>query len=545
MAEKNILGIDLRVCSVKVVEIKKDANGYSLTGWGMDEVPTDLADKHPDKEIAQAKTLKRLLAAGRIKTRKAVVVIGGSDVIVKKIALPPLSDSETREAIKWRLKDEITYPLEEAVIDFVAASREKDKVEYIASVAHRDTINRALEVMRLAQIGTIRIIPVPLAMVETYARQTSPLDVISLIYMGRRTTNISFFRGKTLLFNREVSLGGEDITRAMTSIVVSEEGRLELKFEEAERIKMETGIPIDLETYPKLGEIPLAHLQAVIRPALERVEDEIIRTLEYFKGQEGEVEIKKVILSGGSSKTPHLIEFLSAGLGLRFEYVDPLKSIFLDTRIQDQASLGAHSAQLAGALGAALSFYTRGLNLLPEEIRDRIKILIRRHLNPIEVSIALAVILALSYLIIGWQSITMRNELSGVKSKLAEIKPQMIKLEELERVLNEEQGRRGVFRMIELNRIKISEVLENISLNMPGSVMMNQIVVVESERAAHLKGTAFKMGDTAENIMSRFVYNLSKSPAFDNVELVQAVKNGGYLIPAYDFEIVGSLKKKT
>jgi len=545
MAEKNILGIDLRVCSVKVVELKKDTNGYTVTGWGMDEVQIDLADKHPDKEIAQAKTLKRLLASGRMKAKRAVVVVGGSDVLVKKIVLPPLVEAEVREAIKWKIKDEITYPIEEAVIDYSFVFKTREKVEYIATVAQRSTINRVLEVMRLAQLKILRIIPVPLALVETFAKETSPTDIVSMIYMGRRTTNISFFRGKTFLFNREVSLGGEDITRAMTSVVVSEEGRLELKFEEAERIKMESGIPIDLESYPKLGEIPLAHLQAVIRPALEKVEDEILRTLEYFKGQEGEVEIKKVILCGGSSRTPHLMEFLSSGLGVNFVYVDPLKGVTVDSHINDQGSLTSHQAQMAGALGAALSNYAAGLNLLPEEIRDRVKLMILKHLNPVEVSAVLAVLMIAIYLLMTWQSFYMRSEMMEISGKLDLLKPQLSRLEELEKALKEEEGRRGVFKLIELNRIKIAGVLEDISLNMPESALMNQVTVNESAREVHLLGTVFKRGDTAENILSGFIYKLSNIEDFDKVELIQATKNEGYLMESFDFDIVGKIKKKT
>ena len=476
-----------------------------------------------------------------------VVVAGGSDILVKKISLPALSAGEAHEAIKWKIKEEISYPLEEAVVDFfpLRKIKGKEEVEYVAAVAHRETITRILEVMRMAQVKLKSIIPVPLAMRESFIDEfKSEEDIIAIVYMGRRTTNISFFKNKTFLFNREITLGGEDITKAMTSVVVSEEGRLELKFEEAEKIKMEYGIPIDLATYPKLGDIPLAHLQAVIRPALEKVEDELLRTLEYFKGQEGEVEIKKVILCGGSSRTPHLLEFLSSGLGLPIEYIDPLKDFIVDARVKEKESLAAHSAQLAATLGAALSHFEKGLNLLPEEIRDRFRILVRKHSNPSELSIAFAALMILAYAFMFAQPFFLKGQLDEIKNQINLLAPKLSRLEELEKAMSEEEGRRGVFKAIELNRIKIPEVFEDISLNVPEAVVANQISIVEASRQVRIKGTVFQRGDTAENILSRFIFELSAAPSFSNVELVQATKNEGYIFPAFDFEISSQLKKR-
>ena len=547
MAEKSILGIDLRICSVKLVEIRKGSKGYVVTGWGMEEVPIDLVDKHPDKEVAQARALQKIMATNRIKTREAVVVVGGNDILVKKLALPAISAGEAKEAIKWKIRDEITYPIEDAVVDFAPLPKVKGKEEtdYVAAVANKESINRIIEILKLARIKLISVVPLPISMQEIFSEQAASPEVSSLVYMGRRTTNISFFKNNGFLFNREIPMGGEDITKAMTSVVVSEEGRLELKFDEAEKIKREYGIPIDLETYPKLGDIPLAHLQAVIRPALEKVEDELLRTLEYFKGQEGEVDVKKIILNGGSSKTPHLIEFLSAGLGIPFEYIDPLKNFIISDNVKEKVSLSVHSAQLSAALGAAISYYSKSVNLLPEEIRDHYKLLLKKHANPYELSILVGALVSMLYGYLLWQSITLKTEIGTINGQLEQLRPKIARLEEMEKVVKEEEGRRGIFKAIELNRIKIPEVLEDISSCVPDSVLMQQITIVEEARAVSISGTVFQRGDTAENILSAFILKLSSASSFSSVELIQATKSEKYMYDSFDFQITGKLKQKT
>jgi hypothetical protein len=207
--------------------------------------------------------------------------------------------------------------------------------------------------------------------------------------------------------------------------------------------------------------------------------------------------------------------------------------------------LAAHQSQLAGALGAALSSFSPGLNLLPEEIRDRFKLVVLKHFNPIELSAVFAVLMAAIYLFMTWQSMSMQSEMTEINTKLDQIKPQLVRLEQLELALKAEEGRRGVFKLIELNRIRIAQVLEEISLNIPDSVLMNQITVNEAARQVHLKGTVFDRGNTAENILSNFVYKFSQIEEIEKVELIQATKHDGYIFEALDFEIVATVKKKT
>ena len=84
---KPILGVDLRVNSVKVVEIESQKEGTILKNWGLTEIPDNLIDKHPQKEDAQVEALRKLINTRKIKTKDAAVVIGGSDVYVRLFTL--------------------------------------------------------------------------------------------------------------------------------------------------------------------------------------------------------------------------------------------------------------------------------------------------------------------------------------------------------------------------------------------------------------------------------------------------------------------------
>lgn len=539
MAGNSILGIDLRVRSVKVIEITKLGAEFSLTAWGMSEIPLDILEKHPEKELAQSHLLASILKEKQIKSKKCAVVAGGQDVYITQLEIPHLSKSETREAVKWKLQDELPFTLAEAVVDYFKV---KDS-RVIAVAVKRSLIDQLAGITARAGLKITSIIPVPLALKQAFLPELIGDEVVCPIYLGRMTTNISFYQGPELKLSREVPMGGEDITKAMTSVLVSEEGRLELKYDQAEKIKLEYGVPVDLENYPKIEEIPLAHLQAVVRPALEKISSEIIRTIEYFKSRFGDLPIKKIILQGGSAHTPHFPEFLSQTIGIPVEVTDPLEVAKPSYKLGDQDKFKKHSTQLTGAIGAALGYFTGELNLLPEEIRDPKKAFIKKHSTPREAGLILAALLIMIYGLLYFYSSQLNQRIIKVQAQVNVLKPKIARLEEIERAVKEQEGRAGIFKRIELERLKIPLIFEELSRSLPDQVLVQQLNLSESGRTLSIAGAAFGVGDTPENNLSHFVYALSQAPSFEKVDLLQASKNESYSRTAFSFQISAKLRK--
>jgi len=530
MSARSVLGIDLRVTSVKLVEIDRKDQGFSLINWGMTEVPFQLIDKHPQLEDAKADALKKLLQTNKIRGREAVVIAGGNETFVKLYTLAAMPRSEAAQAIRWKLAEEIPYPIEDAIFDFYPAPRGdalSEKVDYVAACTNRKTYLEAGYILGKAGIRLVGITVLPEALQELYqANLTGPDDKItSILYMGKRTTNISIFRHGVFEFNRELPIGGENITRAMSGILVSPEGRIEVSPEEAERIKVEYGVPIDLEKFPKLGEIPISQLQAMVRPALEKMQSEVARTFEYYKGQTGEGTINKIILTGGSSLTPNLREFIAEGLGIPVISPEPLPKL---------------NPRLTAALGAAVTGAGK-INLLPEEVKHHWKIIVQKFFKPQYLVSAFCGLLAVFYLFFWFQAFALQAELNRIRQTLDEYKPRVARLDAIERSTKEEERRRLTIRTFEQKRNKVPRILEEISRLIPESAVLNTLNLSATD--IHFWGIIFKRGEAAETLLSRFVLQLSVSPLFDNIKMIQAVKNGEFATESFNFEITGKIKE--
>ncbi|MDD5593651.1 MAG: pilus assembly protein PilM [Candidatus Margulisbacteria bacterium] len=524
LTARSMLGIDLRIASVKVVEIEKKDAGYVIKNSGMTEVPSQLIDKHPQLEEAKTAALRQLIAANNIKTREAVVIAAGPDTLVKLLSLSAMPDQEAADAIKWKFAEEIPYPIEEAILaSYPLRKTGTEKVDYFAACISRKFFLETQAILNNAGLKLVGITVLPDALEELYRAEIGADEKItSIIYMGKRSTNISIFRRGGFEFNRELAIGGDNISRAMAGILVSPEGRVEVTPEEAEKIKVEHGLPVDLETYPKLGEIPLTQLQAMVRPALEKMQSEISRTFEYYKGQSGEGAVSQIILTGGSSLTPNLKEFLSKGLGVPI--TTPLPFPKLDPR-------------LSVAAGAALTGAQR-LNLVPKNTKLEWKSLAK----PYYLIVPFAGLLALIYLFFFLQALGLQKELASVNKKLDEYKPRLARLDAIERVSREEEKRKTTIRSFELNRSRLPNILETISRIIPDSVVLNNMSLTASDIV--IRGTVFKKNEAAESILSRFVLGLSTSTVLEGVKLVQAAKNYDYSTEAFNFEIAGRIRLK-
>lgn len=537
-----LLGIDIGESAIKIVEIDKKGDSPVLTSWALVDIPAGLRTKHPECEVFQADAIKKFLVHAA--SKEAVVVVGGLDVVSKIINLPSLGEDEINEAIKWQMKDDIPFKIEEGVFSyFKLTSSDKNKNNYLVVVAKQNVILRALQIMGLAGVKPLSIVPASEALFYSFETEVKQEGIICLLHMGKFLTNISFYENGILQLSRDVPIGSDDITRAMTSILVSEEGRLELDYEQAEKIRTDYGIPIDLENFPKLEHIPIAHLQAVIRPALERMEEEVIRTIEYFRNKINDEKINKIIFTGSASQTPNLAEVLSNSIGIQCEIADPFAKIKIKEDIMEKEKLMKDRPRLSIAAGAAFGGRSK-INLIPEEYRERWKVLLKKFLTPQWVGGLALSILLIFYGVLMANVYFLEQQKAEVSAQFKELEPIVKNLESLVESVKEEEGRQGVFLYANEQKAKISDVLSGLSYATPGTIMLQEIEYSPSSEAFSLKGMAFEKDQSAEKSLAKLVSSLVSSDMFKNVELQQAGLGLDYTPKNFKFHIKTEIKQK-
>jgi type IV pilus assembly protein PilM len=108
-------------------------------------------------------------------------------------------------------------------------------------------------------------------------------------------------------FTRDISIGGFDITKSIAQ-------ELKMDLEEAEKYKREREVNI-----PSVTSI------------LDELVMEIQRSFDYFKSAYLNVEINRIVLSGGGAKYKNLDRILSQKLHIPITFANPFRKIQFDS----------------------------------------------------------------------------------------------------------------------------------------------------------------------------------------------------------------------
>jgi type IV pilus assembly protein PilM len=305
---KKAIGIDLGENSIKVAWFSRG----SVLNTAMSELPPGISEDKRFKAIAG--TIQKILKEHKIKVRKANCTISGSSVFLRQIKLPQMSEEELKKTIKLEMKRIFPIDVNDAVMDFVilreTAERGVNKKELLIAGMERKYFLRLLSCLRHSGIQPLKIDVVPFSLLNCLLETEYSDDTTALVDIGAKETNAVIVRGKSLLFARQVQIGGNNFTKALAD-------NLSMSTEEAERLKKEK----DLFS-PESTEFPM------IRPVLEHLQRELERSLNYFTTAGGGY-VNKILISGGTGKLTGLDSFLGEKMEVPVKIIKQLDPQFI------------------------------------------------------------------------------------------------------------------------------------------------------------------------------------------------------------------------
>ncbi len=333
---KSVIGLDLGSSSVKAVEITQDKYDYVITACGQIDIP---------EEKARGEAVAELFRTGGFHTRRVAAAVGGDAVVFKFISMPDMSDEELNSAIK--LEPEKYIPLAEG--DEMAISTQKltdpvdgdeaGEVKVLVVGAKRTSLDEQAQMLVEAGLQPVSISVDSFALGNAYelSDMVSPAlkeagHTIALVDIGSQRSCINILRDNVTFFAREVPMGGQDLTNAITR-------RFGIETFEAEALKCDPqGQVLDV--------------QDAVAQVMGELGNEINLSFDFFENQyDGEVQ--EVYLSGGSALLPFLEEGLEKIFEKRTRVWNPTDGLKVRSDSVDVDVLNAASPQLAIPLGLA------------------------------------------------------------------------------------------------------------------------------------------------------------------------------------------------
>lgn len=376
--KKYIIGLDIGASSVKIAQCTEREDGVHLVRADLKEMK--VCDNEAENENEALSALRYLLRGVDVKRSRIIVSINCPYTAIKKATAPSMPVTELREGIRLDAKSYFPFAADESLLDFevVGDIVEKGirKYELIVAVSPRKTVDRYLSLAGKAGIKPASLICTSYALQKIAERSPSEEgETRCFIDIGELHTELIIVRGKYLMFSRKIPVAGSDFTKAMIGTLVSDRGKTQLSIDEAEKIKREVGLPSEAGSKIIDGKISTAQILSLLRTPLEQLISEIERCFHYYREESGGERVGSVILFGGGASLAGLLESLSEGLGVEASLGDPFGGIPVEKEaVRDREKI---SYRLESAVAAALNG-AKGINLLPVEMKEETKRVVKR-----------------------------------------------------------------------------------------------------------------------------------------------------------------------
>ena len=500
-----VVGLDIGSSSVKLVQFVRKEDGPHLANARLQEISPGA-----DNAAREANTVTAIMEIVKgidLKRSRVIVNVNCPQTAIKKVIAPYMSKAELREGIKLVAKNYFPFPVDGSLIDFEILGDivEKGirKYELVVAACPTATVDKYLSLLNKAGVKPASFV------ISSYSFQSIAVgmhpgkdEANCFIDIGAAYTELIICKGGKLAFSRKLPISGSDFTKAMTTALVSDRGRMQLSLAEAEKIKREIGLPLESDSKLIAGKLSHGQILSMMRTVLEQFAGEIERCFDYYREEAGGAKIDSIILFGGGASLTNLVKLLSDMIGTEVRTGDCLKALKVETNALPERS--GLERRLDMAVGAALS-ETGGINLLPVEVKDQKKRFIKR--GTVE-AVGTAVIFAFALIYVGMK-IQLENftkRIAADKIETSALQPQFRKAEAMilaNKVLADEPQWEDVF-------MELSNLIPD-NIYMTDISMKNKIITMKG-----VVGAA-----DGEQALSDFIIILEKG-IFNNVKLVSS-----------------------
>jgi len=308
--QKPMIGIDIGTDFIKIVQMKKNSR---ISKLGMKSIPEGMVNQgRIEASTSLAEEIKRALSQNKIKGNRCSLCLSGSELIVRELKIPEMSESQIFENIKYEITSFLPLNHDDYCIDYKV-------LEYIPS---QDTTPAKLRLMVAA---------VPNSLVQNYINtlkkarlKVSYVDVapniagkiarwimsnsadkninknICMIDFGAHTTDITILKDGNYFIHKSIINGGDYITSLIAD-------KMNLDLMEAEAFKLKTNL-FDENFHNSVNQ----HIKNFIDFQITDIE----RTIEFFNNRNNNVGVDQIYIMGGGSLLSGLAKYMEEHLSV-------------------------------------------------------------------------------------------------------------------------------------------------------------------------------------------------------------------------------------
>jgi type IV pilus assembly protein PilM len=295
---------------------------------------------------ALGRALDSFFAENKLPRRGIRLGIGTNRVGVRALDLEGIEDDrQLGNAVRFRAHEALSIPIDQAVLDYHVVSETVDESgslsrRVVLAAAYREPIDHYIEACRLAKLQLVGIDLEAFALLRAIAPATTNgagTAALVALSLGHDRSTLAISDGSICDFTRVLEWGGGKLETAI--------GRdLGLTSEEAAELKHQ----VSLESGAGESADPqVVRARAAVQHEAQTLARELVASLQFYQTQPGSLPISEILVTGGTSQLPGLVEEIERLTRARVRAADPLAGVEAIKTVGDRDDL----ASLAVAIG--------------------------------------------------------------------------------------------------------------------------------------------------------------------------------------------------
>ena len=335
---KQSVGLDIGSGFVKVVVVDHSGDQPEVSGVAMRPL---VADAIVEGEVMDpglvADTIRELFRDIGIKGKDVITAVGGHDVIIKKIEMDRMKESDAREVIRWEAEQHVPFDIKSVELDFQILDplEEGLQMHVLLVAAKRELVDNKVSLLLDAGLSPAVIDVDAFALHNAFSHNHPEAmeGIVALVNIGHETTNVNILENGNPLLTRDIPFG----SRRVRQDLQREKG---LTAEQAEDVVQ--------------GREPLDGLSSLVESAADEVGVGIERASAFLMTRQDGGGLGSVYLSGGGARIPGMADALGSRMNLQTDLVNPFEQVPVQPEATGSIVLEEAAPMLLLPLGLAL-----------------------------------------------------------------------------------------------------------------------------------------------------------------------------------------------
>jgi type IV pilus assembly protein PilM len=340
-SHEDVLGLDIGSSSVRMVQLARDNDGYSVVAAAISDIELTGGDSAA-REANVVKAVQRCVSLARTRARWAVCSVSGPEVAVRHFKFPPMKTEELDSAVHLEASQVCPFNVDDGVVEYqiIPNGSAEEAVAGVLVAATNHVINKKASIVEKASLNCVLMDVDGLALLNCLAENrkgAGQMASAAILDVGASCTTLSVMSENNLPFVRTVPYAGNDIVN---------------------QIAKDNNVSPDIVKKDIYGStrptIPPESLQPSLENACQKLVSDVAETLRYHSAQAKSLPVDQILVCGGFGMVRGFVDILNRHLPVRTILWNPFDTMKCSVGRQCLDVIQVNGPAMAVAAGLAM-----------------------------------------------------------------------------------------------------------------------------------------------------------------------------------------------